>query len=487
MQAILREPVKQCPRCGAWLEPLRGDCSVCQRSSPESAGRGQSPRREEASPLAFEFELDLDDAPRAPSRPATAATSPVQKPNLGAHGGVRPSPQETGALEFGLDANLDQDPPASARSAVANGASGATAPGSTHGSAPGASVHAPAGSLELLDIPEYEVLALAGYGDAPFGWLPSVPYAFRALQRRRILQQLLARIRTECELTRRAVQGRMPAILEAVKGRFPDDDAVSVVLRPVQDSLGQLSTQSASLENAGERHRSESAALDADLAARQLEKEQLAPGRRTARVLLEDATAQVASAKAELARVNRDCTAAAEAATRAAGTSEFAPPEHARRITELDSQRARATTAVTDADRTVSGRRAELGAMEQRMAQAERAIADVHARRKTLDQRASVERKHGEQAIRSADFQRLDACEGALRRLATAYPDRLIAEETQRFADIELELSRLTREVKRHELAVDSFNGDALRRGLGLVLGAAASLVLLVLLLTRGH
>ena len=107
------------------------------------------------------------------------------------------------------------------------------------------------------------------------------------------------------------------------------------------------------------------------------------------------------------------------------------------------------------------------------------------SRKASGSQRATAERKQAEQAIRSADFQRLDACEGALRRIVSTYGDRLSAAESTRFGDIESEHKRFEREVKRHELAVRAFSSDALARGLGLVLGAVALLVLAVVLLTR--
>ena len=472
-QGILLGLVNRCPWCGASFDPRRDECAVCSRrpgdqpaQKPQLGGAGDLP-------IAIDFDLDVDgdEAPRKKGElPVSPAASPQRA--VGGGGKIAVDSDDLLALDVGLE---DEQPVARSRP---NAAPPSSARGPEHDR--GGSEATSALTPDLAEIPEYEVAALAGYGAPPFEWVTSVSYAFRVLRRRYELQQLLARVRIESEAGRRGVQGRMVALLEAVHARHPTDEALAVVVRPVHDMLSQLSAQTASLANAAERHRADVAALEADLAVRNLEKEQLVPERRTARVFVEDGMSKLGNAKAELARLSRDVTAAHTEATRAAGQSEFAPPEHARRIADLEAQQARSAAAVTEAERTLGERRVQLGGVEQRIAQAERATSDVHGRRKALDQRATAERKQAEQAIRSADFQRLDACEGALRRIVSTYGDRLSAAESTRFGDIESEHKRFEREVKRHELAVRAFSSDALARGLGLVLGAVALLVLAV-------
>jgi hypothetical protein len=277
----------------------------------------------------------------------------------------------------------------------------------------------------------------------------------------------------------------MVPLLDSVHERHAGDDAMALILRPVHEILAQLASQNAALSLAGERHRAEVSALESELASRKIEKEQLLPERRSAQVFVEDATSKVARAKADLARLNRDLSLAHDEAAQAAGQGAFAPPEHARRIAELEGQRTGAATALGDTERGLAERRVQLGQVEQRLAQTERSIAEVHSRRKAVDVGADVERRQGEKAIKAADFQRLDACEGALRRIVTAHGDRLGPEQQRQFADLEKELRLLEREVQRYALAVSAYNAQAFQRGLTLLGGAFAVLVVLVVLLVR--
>lgn len=340
-------------------------------------------------------------------------------------------------------------------------------------------------SVPSTEPTDAEVALLAGFGDAPLDWPRSAAYAVRVLRRRRVLAELLTRTRSDAERSKRRAQSEMVAVLEAVEERDRDVEAVAAAMAPIRELLGLLESRNESLSRARAQHRADAAALASELASREGDRDRLVPERRTAQVWVEDASATLSRLKGDLSRLSRELTVAHEDATKAAGDSEFAPPDHARRITEIEATRARTTEEIVGAERNLATRRGDLADVERRISEAERAIADVHARRTALDRRAREEVAAGEQAVESADHQRLDAGEAALRSLARNHPTVLTPDEQERFAVLDESLSASVRRVLLHQRALDAYDPAAFRRGVGLLGGAAVAALLLLVLVVR--
>jgi len=433
----------------------------------------------------LDLELDLGDAPvvqvpeparGAPPKP-TAAAMKTLAPQLELD-------DWPGDLEVALEG---EEPPAPERA----GARGAVGRGDVPPSARGSEAASP--SVRGTDgtrtpppaddtLTDEEVTALAGFGPAPFEWLPALAYTIRVVRRRRVLTALLERTRRESDEVRRRAQAEMLRMIEAVRDREGEgDEELAELLRPVVDLAAQVSVRSESLARTLEQHRADRASLAAELMARQADRDGLLPERRTAQVWVEDATESVSRLKGDLARLARDLTVAHEDATRAAGASEFAPPEHARRIKAIEVQRATVAEEVVAVERTLAERRASLAAVDRRIADAERAISDVHARTAAGERRARTEQQSGEQALRTADQDRLEVSEAVATKLVRQHPTRVTPDEHERHLQGAEDLARAARQVLLHERALHAHHPEAFRRGL-LLLGGGTVLGLLLLL-----
>jgi len=465
--------MQRCPRCGTARRAGEASCPTCSTLPTTS----------------FELELDVEAvAPRGKSPP-----QPSQ-----AHGAATDGPTRDGGglgfdgLEAGglLDVGLEDEPPSwrnappSSRQAQSSGH--AAGPSSSRLSGQASDRRAEAVPAAASKEPnEAEVALVAGFGDPPFSWLPSVGYVIRVLRRRRVLEAIVVQVRAEADRKRRAAQSDMGSLLEAIEARVGEDEEVAALLRPLRDLSGQVQTTSEALARSREQHRADDAALAAELRAAEAAREQLTPERRTAQVWVEDATAAITRLKGELTRLSRDLTMAHEDAAKAAGDSEFAPPEHARQITELESMRARTTEEVCEAERNLAARRSTLADVDRTIAKSERAIADVHARRDALVRRARAEEQTGAEAVQSADHARLDATELVLRSLADDEIPRLTIDEVTRFEALDATLSSAARRRLLHERALVAHDPEAYRRGVILIAGGAAALVALVVLVVR--
>jgi hypothetical protein len=445
-----------------------------------------------------ELELELDLA-EAPSLAPGAAPVSSASPSLGARAAATHGPSgpalsaqleldddEPGGLLVALEGEVARHGGQAARTEAQSAASGAPSVGARRGEPAVGGVGPSATATADGDVRDEEVAALAGYGPAPYEWLPSLRYAIRVLQRRRVLVVLLGRARTEAETGRRKAQGTMLGVLESIRDREGDsEDELAAILRPVVDLGAQVSTQSEALARTLEKHRADRASFAAELAARQAEREALQPERRTAQVWVEDAGATVTRLKSELARLSRELTVAHEDAARAAGASDFAPPEHAHRITDIEQRRARTTSEAVDAERLLAERRSNLAAVDRRIAESERAIADVHARAAAADRRAAAEQRTGEQQLRTADQGRLDASEAALRQVVRQHPTRVTPDEHERFLDASEAMARAARQVLLHERAMSCHHPEAFRRGLLLLGGGLTAALVLLALVVR--
>lgn len=433
------------------------------------------------------FELERALEPAAPS-------SAAQRRALAAREQTGSPPQSGGgpgldALDVvgSLDVELEDEPP-SKRAAPPSSRpapSSASPASSRSGGQPGARRAEAASVAPTKEPTDAEVGLVAGFGDPPFEWLPSVKYAIRVLRRRRVLAALVEQVRAESEGARRAAQRDMGSLLESFEARVGDDEEVAALLQPLRDLFGQVQSTSEALARSREQHRADDAALAGELRAGEAAREQLTPERRIAQVWVEDVTATVTRLKGDLARLSRELTVAHEDAAKAAGESDFAPPEHARRITELESTRARTTQEIVEAEQNLASRRSTLADVDRRIAEAERSIANVHSRRSALARRARDEEQAGSQAVQSADHARLDATEAALRSLADDEVPRLTVDEVTRFEALDATLSSAARRRLLHERALVAHHPEAFRRGVTLLASGAAALLALIVLVAR--
>lgn len=512
-------PEPKCPWCGAGIEPGETLCLNCMKRPADHPSRavtrtakspGVDPPKKKEAPkeIAFELELDLpgkeapkaqpatrvagtplprraaDDAPDSDAldivlAPADAPEPEPAKPKKGraAASGLAEidSDDDDDGPGLGAIALADDDPkPAARDGAKPRVATAARQP-----------VTAPAKAADPLEVDDGQVALLAAYGPLPSTLFESLRYAFKVMRRKRELRRLYARVGEEGEQKKRQLQVELVTLLDGARAAHPDHEGLEVACRPIADASRAIADRAAELELTKQQYWAHVAKLDAELDERAKDSEKLLGERRTAQVLLEDANATRARVRGDLARIERDHAAASEAAAKAAGDAEFAPPDHARRIADLDAKKSAAAAEVEKAEGGVAHAEAAVGALDRQLRDVDRRVADVHARRRALDQQADAARDAGTRNIQTAEQQRLDTYEAALRRAVELYPEVLAGEPMKAFEAIDAQLLESAREVEKHRRAIDAYDKEGAQKGLIFAVAIALALLIGVVMLLR--
>ncbi len=337
-------------------------------------------------------------------------------------------------------------------------------------------------------VDELEVSALAAFGPPPSTTAATVSYAVRTFVRMRQLEKELAREQEAFGRHHRYLQQRMAGIVDAVRQMAPPEGAegLELVLRPIDEAEQVVSMRSIDLDAAKQAYASGAGKLEELERSRARDREGVLAERKKAQVLFEDATAQRAGNRAALTRVERDLTGVHKAAAAAAGASEFATPEHARRITELEADRARLTAAVAGHEGSVANAKRAVDLVEGKLRQLDRAGKGLDSERRHLDRAATTTQRARVTEVEHAQFLKLDAYEAALRRLVLEHGAVVGADRAAEFAELDRARSVAERELEKLRRATTAYDVDSFRRGAALGIGAlVAFLVALVFVLSR--
>lgn len=421
-----------CPTCGAPLNAA-GRCARCKRESDVT------------------FDLATDEAPGFGALEVKLASD-------------RPP---AGGLKIDLESERPP-PPSSTRHVPA------LAP--------------PAALLPLAPPPVPEpasdprILALAGYDAPPPNFFASVPYAWRVYRRRATLREqhaTQARLRDD---RRRELRQELAQILD--DATHDKHDELGEVLQPVLAADELMRDRSQDLETSSDQHASRIADLGGNIGRLEEATKQCSRERSLAQATVEEAQAQLARAQDDKRRVESLLETAHDAARRAAGRgAEFAPPEHALRITELDGELARANAALVTCDKTLRDTQEQLRLRERALKDAEAQVDRLKSAKRSAEREAHASRELSSASLRQAHEQRLDACEQALTILLAERPQIFASEALTRADTLKGELVELDVDLERHRLAIHAYDQQAFRRGLMLVAGAALTVVVLLAML----
>ncbi|HZO11758.1 MAG TPA: hypothetical protein VFB62_00815 [Polyangiaceae bacterium] len=326
------------------------------------------------------------------------------------------------------------------------------------------------------------ILALAGYDLPPTHFFASVPYAWRVYRRRTRLREQHATQARARDDRRRELRQELAQILD--DATHDRRDELGDVLQPVLAADELMRSRSQDLETSSDQHASRIADLGGNIGRLEEASKQCTRERSLAQATVEEAQAQLTRAQDDKRRVASLLESAHDAARAAAGRgAEFAPPEHAHRITELDAELARAQTALEACDTTLREAQEQLRLRERALKDAEAQVDRLKSAKRTAEREAHAARELSSASLREANEQRLDACEQTLTILVAERPQLFATDTLARAETLKSELVELDVDLERHRLAIHAYDQRAFRRGWMLVAGAALTVVVLLALL----
>jgi hypothetical protein len=330
-------------------------------------------------------------------------------------------------------------------------------------------------------IDRVDALALADYGPPPHGWFDAVLYVLRVRQRRSALAGALAGRRKQLAEAEEACHAELARTIDSVRSKAGPAHPIGALLEPLQTYDETLAGRQGALAETSRRLSDEVSALDARVASLEAERAKAQALAGEAQAALDVRAEEHARTDAKVKRIDIELRAAHEAARIAAGPgAKYAPPEHARKIADLDADRsarvadlAPLVQAYDEAHAIVQERRAAVRALKTQIS----ALGDEKHK---LLQAGSRQIDVRSQGTLEAERARLAAYAEVAREVILRHPGDVPVELRTSVAAAEERLRGLAVEVETHALALRVADPSAMRRGL-IVLGLAALFVVLLL------
>lgn len=324
-----------------------------------------------------------------------------------------------------------------------------------------------------------EIEAVARYGLVPTNPLAAPLYTWRVFRRRRELVDLLALQKRTHEQATTTLRSKLADITDEVIGRAAEPAQVAGVLGPIRAAEQKIADRKVQLEAASGQFASQFRSIQMDLDAEAKRRQQLDRDRNMAQIKVEDAVHKRAHVAAELKRVNIEIETAHESAAKAAGAgANFAPPEHAKRITTLEAQRAKLAEQVKARDGLVADARAELKERQRAISQLESRVSALHASQSNMEQQASQAQSLGLDSLKQAQNERLVAYEVAIESIAAQLPQLVDDTITAQIADVKRQIASCDADLAKQEFALDAYDAGAYKRGIAIVIAAGVLLLL---------
>jgi hypothetical protein len=473
-----------------------------QRGLPAPAAGGGPAVAQSPSTLGDgSFELVLDGGAQSTTAPEIQPSAPAAGEGAGQVLRSEPaaSPSMAG-LDFGdadgvdglevdaagLDVGLDLDEAElaeerrSEKQALASRPAHASNEASSAASSPGAKLLEAPVSLVL----EVERIAeLADYGPVPGAWWQTVPYSWRVLGRRKKLRSMH---RHQLELhaaTRQRVHLVAEQVMVNLQTTRSDDPELADYVSPIAEAekvQANRSQQKASSDAHFAQQRQE-----LQLEAQQQRTALESTGKRLqqARAVLEGKQAARARAAADVKRAERDLSVAYEKADAAATKGqEFASPEDAARIRELEGVKAQREERLTSAQLETVEAKQIIAEWTRKSKEQDSAKRRLMKKQQTLEHDARQTGTSRERDVEQARALRLQAAHDAAYRVLVEKSDWLSAQQRETLRAATAELDQSSNELGCYEQAVDAYLHDAFAKGWALQAGLlGAAVVALVL------
>ena len=328
------------------------------------------------------------------------------------------------------------------------------------------------------------VAALAGYGDAPGSILGAPAYAWGVYRRRKELVTRHAEQKAAHHTTMLTLREKVSDIVDAIAAAAAEAFDAGL-MAPVRQSETLIDQRRSEIAASSGLRAEEIAAFDSERASLEERRRGGAAKAAAAGRALEQARADRDAAKQACARLKRALEAAHEEAAAAAGSSAYATPEHARKISGIDKRMNAASAAVAAADSAVSSAKAAVKAERGRIKEIERGLSQLRKNEERSLASAGQAHAAAKGRLDEAHIMRLDAYDQVLEVLDERHSELIDEAARHEIAEARAALSEADAELERHRLAVDAFDAARYKQGIGLVVAVALALLLLLLSLVR--
>jgi hypothetical protein len=325
------------------------------------------------------------------------------------------------------------------------------------------------------------VRALADYGPFPPNIAATPLYAINVIKRRLQLKtQHKQQVRLHDDTVRSLrdeIASEVTRMVEASSGGELD-----VVKRSLMEADSVVKERNQVMDSAASAFASRFKAVEDELSKQQAARKDTTKARDMAQIQVEDAQQQRARVDEERRRVETQLAVAHDAARDAADAgAQFAPPEHARQIGQLQKLSVAVAKQLAERDAKLGEARRHLRERQRGIKAVDEAIAGVHRQNASLEKEASQTHGAAIEALRQAQGYRLDSYEQALGQLEAQHGSLVDADLRGRIAAVRERIKEADVELESYRLAVDAYDQDGVKRGL-----AVLSLVVLIVLLVLG-
>jgi hypothetical protein len=290
--------------------------------------------------------------------------------------------------------------------------------------------------------------------------------------------------------TERRVKQELAEWLERARESFAeaDDPVLATLMVGLGAAEGLVRERTSQRESTESEFGAREAALDAEWVGLEDEKKGLEGERNQGQILVEDRAQAHARTTEELKRVEIQLQAANDAAREAAGAgARFAPPEHARRISDLEQRRTALAAAAAESERALGAARADLRARERAVRACESRIRELDERKRALLRDAQHAQGLRSEGVDRAEEHRLTAVDAIWQHVLGegAAPGLCDGERRARVESLYARLRASATDLERHRLAVDAYDPDAFKKGVVVWLLGAVLVVGLLFLIAR--
>ena len=429
---------------------------------------------------------DHEPAPKTDEPPPSREPAEeASKPKSGSSGGMMELAgwdDDDDQLEIALDLGSEPPPkkakPAPKPPPSADGGS-APAPPSSSGAPPsrahdggtpdGAQPQLnPTAAVVALQVDIRAVRLLAEYGEPPGNILGAPKYAWTVHQRKKELSQMLEDQRELHGETTKLLKEDLASVVDSIADRAGSTE-LETIMAPVTQSERMIADRRKTMESAVNKYTGEFQALDDELEREKDRRKEAAKEREAAQIVVEDAAQKRGRVAAELKRLENELRSAHDEASKAAGDDDYAPPEHARRIKQLEAEQDKMKEMLVGREDAYQAAKRVLRQRASALREVDARIGAVHARESSAEKQASHARELGIESLKQAHLARLDAYVRVLERIEQELPELLTDSYRKRIETARASVGDADRELEKYRRAIDCYDSGWVNKGIAVV------------------
>jgi hypothetical protein len=335
-----------------------------------------------------------------------------------------------------------------------------------------------------LEVDELEVRTLAAYGEIPVGALQTPRYAWRVFNRKKELQQLHKEQKALHADATKLLKEELAAEVDTITARG-EGAAMGSFVETLKRADQIVATRRKALAEAQGQTAAQFQSLGGDIQREQEARKVAVKATETAQIHLEDATQKRTRVVDELRRLEDALGDAHEEASVAAGAGDFAPPAHARRIKKIEARVGEVAKLKEGHDQSYADAKRKLRSQNDAVRDVDNRIKAIRSREHQAETAASQTHSAGAEALAVAQLARLDGYARVLERIEQEMPKLITSEIRQRIAQARAGLQQVDCDLEKHARAIEAFDKDSFNKGLGIVIGVAVVILLILISAAR--